>query len=81
MLQWKEHSGVDISSEVKMPQFEISRVAPSKCQENFHIGEECLRGGLVQDVPEKGLTYFWCSPTVKISKHKENSDTRYIPTV
>ena len=39
ILQWKEHKGVDISSEVKMPQFEISRVSPSKCQENFHIGE------------------------------------------
>ena len=39
ILRWKEHKGVDISSEVKMPQFEIFKVIPAKCQETFHIGE------------------------------------------
>ena len=36
---WKEDYPVDISSEVKMPQFEISNVVAAKCQETFHIGE------------------------------------------
>ena len=38
VLRWKDHLGVDISSEVKMPQFEIFKVLPAKCQETFHIG-------------------------------------------
>ena len=29
---------MDISHEVKMPQFEIFKVVPAKCQENFYIG-------------------------------------------
>jgi len=42
-LMWKEDGPVDISSEVKMPQFEISKVVAAKCQETFHIGNySCL---------------------------------------
>ena len=39
VLRWQEHKPVDISSEVKMPQFEIFMVIPDKCQETFHIGK------------------------------------------
>jgi hypothetical protein len=39
VLKWKEDNPVDISSEVKMPQFELFRIVPSKCQETFHIGK------------------------------------------
>ena len=39
VLHWKNESGVDISSEVKMPQYEIFKVIPAKCQETLHIGE------------------------------------------
>ena len=38
-LRWKEFAPVDISKEVKMPQFEISKIIPARCQETFHIGE------------------------------------------
>ena len=38
ILRWKEDKPVDISSEVKMPQFEIFKINPAKCQETFHIG-------------------------------------------
>ena len=37
-LRWKEFAPVDISKEVKMPQFEISKIIPARCQETFHIG-------------------------------------------
>ena len=37
-LRWKEFTPVDISKEVKMPQFEISQIIPARCQETFHIG-------------------------------------------
>jgi hypothetical protein len=40
VLRWQEHKPVDISSEVKMPQFEIFKVIPDKCQETFHIGKQ-----------------------------------------
>ncbi len=39
VLRWKEENPVDISNEVKMPQFEIFKVVPAKCQETFHIGK------------------------------------------
>ena len=40
ILQWKEEgNAVEIASEMKMPQFEIFKVIPAKCQETFHIGE------------------------------------------
>lgn len=43
VLRWKEDNPVDISGEVKMPQFEIFKVVPAKCQETFHIGNySCL---------------------------------------
>ncbi|TRY68555.1 hypothetical protein TCAL_04085 [Tigriopus californicus] len=43
ILQWKDESAVDISNEVKMPQFEIFKVIAAKCQETFHIGNySCL---------------------------------------
>ena len=35
VLHWKNESGVDISSEVKMPQYEIFKVIPAKCQETL----------------------------------------------
>ena len=38
ILRWKKERPIDISSEVKMPQFEISNIDPAKCQETFHIG-------------------------------------------
>ena len=38
ILRWKKDRPIDISSEVKMPQFEISNIDPAKCQETFHIG-------------------------------------------
>ncbi|XP_040572864.1 glycine receptor subunit alpha-4 [Lepeophtheirus salmonis] len=43
ILRWKDTKPIDISKEVKMPQFEISTVIPSICQETFHIGNySCL---------------------------------------
>ena len=39
ILKWKEDLPVDISHEVKMPQFEIFKVNPAKCEETFHIGK------------------------------------------
>mgnify|MGYP002051845334 CR=1 FL=1 len=39
ILKWKEDKPVDISHEVKMPQFEIFKVNPAKCEETFHIGK------------------------------------------
>lgn len=43
ILKWKEDLPVDISHEVKMPQFEIFKVNPAKCEETFHIGNySCL---------------------------------------
>ena len=39
ILRWKEDKPVDISSEVKMPQFEIFKIVPARCQETFHIGK------------------------------------------
>ena len=38
-MRWKEQLSVDISDDVTMPQFEICKVVPAKCQETFHIGE------------------------------------------
>ncbi len=38
VLRWKEDSPVDISEEVKMPQFEIFKIVPARCQETMHIG-------------------------------------------
>ena len=46
ILRWKNDLPVDISSEVKMPQFEIFKVNPARCEETFHIGtydESCER--------------------------------------
>ena len=43
ILRWKKDRPVDISSEVKMPQFEISKIDPAKCQETFHIGKFILQ--------------------------------------
>jgi len=43
ILRWKNDLPVDISSEVKMPQFEIFKVNPARCEETFHIGNySCL---------------------------------------
>ena len=39
ILRWKNDLPVDISSEVKMPQFEIFKVNPAQCEETFHIGK------------------------------------------
>ena len=39
ILRWKEENPVDISGEVKMPQFEIFKIVPARCQETFHIGK------------------------------------------
>ena len=49
ILRWKKDRPVDISSEVKMPQFEISKIDPAKCQETFHIGKYIPEMGSILD--------------------------------
>ena len=46
VLRWKEDNPIDISDEVKMPQFEIFRIVASKCQETMHIGKQILAGNI-----------------------------------
>ena len=40
MLRWKDDGApIDISDEVKMPQFEIFKIVDTRCQETMHIGK------------------------------------------
>ena len=39
VLRWKDDGApIDISDEVKMPQFEIFKIVDTRCQETMHIG-------------------------------------------
>ena len=39
-LRWKDDGApIDISDEVKMPQFEIFKIVDTRCQETMHIGK------------------------------------------
>ena len=58
ILKWKEDKPVDISHEVKMPQFEIFKVNPAKCEETFHIGK-CFKYYLNSEVIEYVFIFFW----------------------
>ena len=57
ILKWKEDKPVDISHEVKMPQFEIFKVNPAKCEETFHIGM-CFMYYLNSEVIEYVFIFF-----------------------
>ena len=40
VLRWKDDGApIDISDEVKMPQFEIFKIVDTRCQETMHIGK------------------------------------------
>ena len=57
-LFWSEsHDPVSVATDLKMPQFTIEKVAPTVCNEQFHMGEGEDGKQFLSQLPVKNLAF------------------------
>ena len=59
VLRWKDDGApIDISDEVKMPQFEIFKIVDTRCQETMHIGKLYIEMQFIKQIYNNNFERF-----------------------